>query len=400
MTSPDLKWLLRRGVAETIVESELLKLLESGKPLRLKQGFDPSCPDIHLGHVVGLRKLRQFQQLGHRVVLIVGDWTAQIGDPSGMSATRSMLSAKEVQANAQTYMEQFFKVVDKEKTEVRWQSEWFKKFGLDDVIRLTSKFTVAQFLAREDFGKRYSSGRPIAITELLYPLLQAYDSVAIEADVEFGGTDQKFNCLVGRELQQMMGQRPQQVFLVPLLIGTDGSQKMSKSLGNYIGVDEPPNEIYGKIMSIPDSLIIDYLELVTDIPDEEIAECKMQIASQSINPMFIKKRLAYEIVTQFHSIKAAGEAEEHFARLFQKGEVPDEAVVMLNTSAALKATLSAALTEAGLTKSRSEARRLFTQGAIEIDGKTVTEDLEMAQIKKGSIIKVGKRRFAKIADSN
>ncbi len=317
-----------------------------------------------------------------------------------MSATRSMLSAKEVQANAQTYMEQFFKVVDKEKTEVRWQSEWFKKFGLDDVIRLTSKFTVAQFLAREDFGKRYSSGRPIAITELLYPLLQAYDSVAIEADVEFGGTDQKFNCLVGRELQQMMGQRPQQVFLVPLLIGTDGSQKMSKSLGNYIGVDEPPNEIYGKIMSIPDSLIIDYLELVTDIPDEEIAECKMQIANQSINPMSIKKRLAYEIVTQFHSIKAAGEAEEHFARLFQKGEVPDEAVVMLNTSAALKATLSAALTEAGLTKSRSEARRLFTQGAIEIDGKTVTEDLEMAQIKKGSIIKVGKRRFAKIADSN
>jgi tyrosyl-tRNA synthetase len=350
--------------------------------------------------VVGLRKLRQFQQLGHRVVLIVGDWTAQIGDPSGMSATRSMLSAKEVQANAQTYMEQFFKVVDKKKTEVRWQSEWFSKFGLEDIIRLTSKFTVAQFLAREDFGKRYSSGRPIAITELLYPLLQAYDSVAIEADVEFGGTDQKFNCLVGRELQQMMGQRPQQVFLVPLLIGTDGSQKMSKSLGNYIGVDDPPNEIYGKIMSIPDSLIIDYLELVTDIPDEEIAEFKMQIANQSINPMSIKKRLAYEIVTQFHSTKAAGEAEKHFAKVFQKGEVPDEAVVMLNTSAGLKSTLSAALTEAGLTKSRSEARRLFTQGAIEIDGKTVTEDLEMAQINKGSIIKVGKRRFAKIADSN
>lgn len=398
MNKPDFKWLLKRGVAETIVESELSKLLESGKPLRLKQGFDPSCPDIHLGHVVGLRKLRQFQQLGHRVVLIVGDWTAQIGDPSGMSATRSMLSAEEVKANAQTYMEQFFKVVDKDKTEVRWQSEWFGKFGLEDVIRLTSKFTVAQFLAREDFGKRYSSGRPIAITELLYPLLQAYDSVAIEADVEFGGTDQKFNCLVGRELQQMMGQRPQQVFLVPLLIGTDGSQKMSKSLGNYIGVDDPPNEIYGKIMSIPDSLIIDYLELLTDIPDGEIAESKIQIANQSINPMSIKKRLAYEIVTQFHSDVAAGEAEEHFAKLFQKREVPDDAVVILSALAGLKATLTAALTESGLTKSRSEARRLLSQGAIEIDGKTVTEDLEMAQIKKGSIVKVGKRRFAKIAD--
>ncbi|UCH51076.1 MAG: tyrosine--tRNA ligase [Chloroflexota bacterium] len=399
MINPDLKWLLKRGVAETIVESELLKLLKSGKPLRLKQGFDPSCPDIHLGHVVGLRKLRQFQQLGHRVILIVGDWTAQIGDPSGVSTTRAMLSAEEVQANAKTYMEQFFKVVDKEKTEVRWQSEWFSDFALDDVIRLTSKFTVAQFLAREDFAKRYSSGRPIAITELLYPLLQAYDSVAIEADVEFGGTDQKFNCLVGRELQQMVGQPPQQVFLVPLLVGTDGNQKMSKSLGNYIGVDELPSEVYGKIMSIPDSLIIDYLELVTDIPDEEIAEFKTQIANQSVNPMTVKKRLAYEIVAQFHSVQAAGEAEEHFARVFQKGEVPDEAVVMINAPTKVDSTLSAELTNAGLTKSRSEARRLLTQGAIEIDGETVTEDLVIALIKKGSIIKVGKRRFAKIADN-
>ncbi len=399
MTAPDLKWLLKRAVAETIVESELIKLLESGKPLRLKQGFDPSCPDIHLGHVVGLRKLRQLQQLGHRVVLIVGDWTARIGDPSGMSATRSMLSAEEVRTNAETYMKQFFKVVDKDKTEVRWQSEWFGKFGLEDVIKLTSKFTVAQFLAREDFGNRYSSGRPIAITELLYPLLQAYDSVAIEADVEFGGTDQKFNCLVGRELQQTMGQRPQQVFLVPLLVGTDGSQKMSKSLGNYIGVDEPPNEIYGKVMSIPDSLIVDYLELVTDVPDEEIAEFKVQMANGSINPMVVKKRLAYEIVAQFHGARAAREAEGHFAKVFQKGEVPDGAVVMLNASVGLKSTLSVELTKAGLTKSRSEVRRLLAQGAIEINGEAVTEDLEMAQIKKGSIIKVGKRRFAKIAGS-
>jgi len=349
--------------------------------------------------VVGLRKLSQFQKLGHRVVLIVGDWTAQIGDPSGVSATRSMLSAEEVQANAKTYMDQFFKVVDKDKTEVRWQSEWFGKFGLEDVIKLTSKFTVAQFLAREDFANRYSTGRPIAITELLYPLLQAYDSVAIKADVEFGGTDQKFNCLVGRELQQMMGQRPQQVFLVPLLIGTDGSQKMSKSLGNYVGVDEPANEIYGKVMSIPDSLIIDYLELVTDVTDKEIADFKEQMANQSINPMIIKKRLAHEIVTQFHGKPAAREAEEHFTKVFQRGEIPEE-VVPLKSTAGNKGTLTAELTEAGLTKSRSEARRLLSQGAIEIDGKTVTEDLEIAQIKKGSIIKVGKRRFAQIAPNN
>jgi len=400
MAAPDLKWLLKRAVAETIVESELLKLLGSGKSLRLKQGFDPSCPDIHLGHVVGLRKLHQLQQLGHRVILIVGDWTAQIGDPSGVTAARPMLSADEVRANAETYMKQFFKVVDKEKTEVRWQSEWFGKFGLEDVIKLTSKFTVAQFLAREDFGNRYSSGQPIAITELLYPLLQAYDSVAIEADVEFGGTDQKFNCLVGRELQQMMGQQPQQVFLVPLLIGTYGNQKMSKSLGNYIGVDEPANEIYGKAMSIPDSLIIDYLELVTDVPDEEIAEFKEQMANGSINPMVVKKRLAYEIVAQFHGAQAAGEAGENFAKVFQKREVPDEAVVMLDATAGPKSTLSAELAKVGLTKSRSEARRLLAQGAIEINGEAVTNDLEMAQIKKGSIIKVGKRRFAKIAGSD
>jgi tyrosyl-tRNA synthetase len=406
MDELELKWLLKRGVAETIVESELVKLLESRRPLRLKQGFDPSCPDIHLGHVVGLRKLRQFQERGHRVVLIVGDWTAQIGDPSGVSATRPMLSAEEVRVNAETYMKQFFKVVDKDKTEVRWQSEWFGKFTLADVIKLTSKFTVAQFLAREDFGNRYSSGRPIAITELLYPLLQAYDSVAIEADVEFGGTDQKFNCLVGRELQQMMGQRPQQVFLVPLLIGTDGSQKMSKSLGNYIGVDELPNEIYGKVMSIPDSLIVDYLELVTDVPDEEIAEFKAQMANQSVNPMVVKKRLAYEIVAQFHGAQAAREAEEHFAKVFQKREMPDEVVTIKVTVAKVSSAgmpptiLSGELTKVGLTKSRSEARRLLAQGAIEVDGKLVTEDIDVSTLKPGSIIKVGKRRFAKIAGSN
>jgi len=387
--------LLKRGVAEVIVESELLALLESGKPLRLKQGFDPSCPDIHLGHVVGLRKLRQFQELGHKVILIVGDWTAQIGDPTGVSSTRPMLTADEVRTNARTYMEQFFRVVDRDKTEVRWQSEWFGKFGLEDVIKLTSKFTVAQFLAREDFSKRYTSGRPIALTELLYPLLQAYDSVAIEADVEFGGTDQKFNCLVGRELQQMVGQKPQQILLVPLLLGTDGSQKMSKSLGNYIGIDEPPNEMYGKVMSIPDSLILDYFELLTDVSDEEICEYSAKMASNEINPMLIKKRLAFEIVSQFHSPKAAQEAEQHFAKVFQKRETPDELVSLAGLSDS-NITLTVALARAGLTRSRSEARRLLEQGAIEVNGKKITEDLELSSIAKGSVIKIGKRRFASV----
>ncbi len=395
MANQEMERLLKRGVIEIIVEEELIRLLESGKTLRLKLGFDPSCPDIHLGHVVGLRKLKHFQNIGHKVILIVGDWTAQIGDPSGQSATRVMLSAEEVRANAETYMKQFFKVVDKEKTEVRWQSEWFKDFRLDDVIRLTSKFTVAQLLAREDFEKRYSSGRPIALTELLYPLLQGYDSVAIAADVEFGGTDQKFNCLIGRELQQMMGQSPQQVFLVPILVGTDGSQKMSKSLGNYIGVDEKPNEMYGKVMSIPDGLIIDYFELVTDVPEGEVINYKQQLATGSVNPMLLKKRLAYEIVTQFYDVSAAESAAEHFATVFQKREIPDtDEIINLSTIGCIKGTLTIELTKAGLTDSRSEAKRLLSQGAIEINGSKVTEDIEMSKIPPGSIIKVGKRRFA------
>jgi tyrosyl-tRNA synthetase len=391
MDKKELDWLLKRGTAEIIVEEEMRKLLETGKPLRLKQGFDPSRPDIHLGHVVGLRKLRHFQERGHQVVLIVGDWTAQIGDPSGQSIMRPMLTAEEVKANAKTYMEQFFKVVDKDKTEVRWQSEWFGDFSLADVIKLTSKFTVAQMLAREDFANRYNTGKPIAVTEFLYPLLQAYDSVAIESDVEFGGTDQKFNCLVGRELQEMVGQRPQQVFLLPLLVGTDGVQKMSKSLGNYIGVDEPPNDIYGKAMSIPDNLIGDYFELITDMPDEEVADYRKQIDGGPVNPMNLKKKLAFEIVTQFYDEQAAKAAQEHFENVFQKRGTPEaEQIVKIG----VEAQLTVELTKAGLTKSRGEARRLLEQGGIEIDGVKITEDVDMTKVKRGSIIKVGKRRFA------
>ena len=405
MTDARFATLLRRGVAEIITEAELLRLLDSGRILNLKQGFDPSAPDIHLGHVVGLRKLRQFQELGHKVTLIIGDWTARIGDPSGQSATRPMLSPNEIRNNAQTYMEQFFKVVDKDKTELRWQSEWFSPFTLDEVIRLTSKFTVAQLLAREDFSRRYGSGTPISLTEMLYPLLQGYDSVAIKADVEFGGIDQKFNCLVGRELQQSTGQPPQQVFLVPLLIGTDGKQKMSKSLRNHIGIAEPPREIYGKLMSIPDSLILDYFELVTDVPQEEITEFEQQLKTHSVNPMNIKKRLAHEIVRQFHGKQAADEGEEHFTQVFQKREMPNEihTTVELHGTGTLRANaevwrdITSLLSDAGLAKSRSEARRLLAQGAIEVDGEKVSTDKVI--LKDGSIIKVGKRGFLKMVDS-
>ena len=399
MSDERLELILKRGVAEIIVEEELRRQLDSGKKLRLKMGFDPSRPDIHMGHVVGMKKLRQFQELGHQVVLIVGDWTAQIGDPSGMSQTRPMLSAEEVRANAETYMQQFFKVVNKEKTEVRWQSEWFGKFNLADVIRLTSKFTVAQLLAREDFSNRYSARRPIAITELLYPLLQAYDSVVIQSDVEFGGIDQKFNCLMGRELQQMIGQPRQQVFLMHLLVGTDGQQKMSKSLGNYIAVEDPPNEMYGKVMSIPDSLLMDYFELLTDVPEKELAEFRQQLAAQSVNPMMLKKRLAGEIVTQFHSPEAAKDAESHFEKVVQKKEAPEE-IEECQVAAhpagnnLYRVDITPPLLDKGLVKSRGAVKRLLAQGAVEVNGKRL--DTNVVEIPDGSIIQIGKRRFLKI----
>jgi len=412
MVNQDISYLLRRGVAEIIVEEDMLKLLRSGKKLRLKEGFDPSFPDIHLGHMLTLRKLRQFQELGHQVILIVGDWTAQIGDPSGVSVTRPMLSKEEVQANAETYMKQFFKVVDKKSTEVRWQSEWFDKFTLTDIIQLTSKFTIAQLMAREDFSNRYNAGRPIALTELLYPLLQAYDSVVIQADVEFGGIDQKFNLLVGRELQSVMGQSPQQCFMTPLLIGTDGSQKMSKSLGNYIGITEPPNEIYGKVMSIPDSLIRHYFELVTDIPDEELEKFRQELSRETINPMMLKKRLAREIVSQLYNQKAATEAEEHFVKVFRDREVPEEieekrisfkkfGTVLVDAAEGTTikgVSIGHVLVAINLVKSRSEAIRLIQQGAVSIDGEKI--EISFAPIKSGSIIKVGKRRFAKVIDTD
>jgi tyrosyl-tRNA synthetase len=400
MTDTRFATLLKRGVAEIITEAELLRLLNSGRILTLKQGFDPSAPDIHLGHVVGLRKLRQFQELGHKVTLIVGDWTARIGDPSGQSATRPMLSPSEIERNAQTYMEQFFKVVDKDKTELRWQSEWFSKFTLDEVIKLTSKFTIAQLLAREDFNKRYSSGTPISLTEMLYPLLQGYDSVAIKADVEFGGIDQKFNCLVGRELQQNTGQSPQQILLVPLLIGTDGKQKMSKSLHNHIGIAEPHREIYGKVMSIPDLLIVDYFELVTDVPEEEIAEFEKQLKTRSVNPMNLKKRLAHEIVEQFHGTQAADDAQQDFEMRRQTRELRKVSVglkVKVSVEAIHRRDMPKWLVNNKFAKSMSEARRLLAQGAVQIirtDGTRQVVKDENVEIEPGDRIKVGKFHLA------
>jgi tyrosyl-tRNA synthetase len=384
-----IKYLLKRAVAEVISETELTKLLNSGKSLRIKEGLDPSAPDIHLGHMVGLRKMRQFQELGHQIVIIVGDWTAQIGDPSGRSATRPILTAEQVKENADTYLKQFFKIVDKARTEVRMQSEWFGKFDLADVFRLTSKFTVAQFLAREDINKRFTAQQPIAITEMLYPLMQAYDSVAVKADVELGGTDQKFNFLVGRELQAMMGQPSQQIFMVPLLVGLDGVQKMSKSLGNYIGIAEPPEDIFGKTMSIRDDFIMNYFELVTDVPAQELAELKKQMDS-GVNPMSLKKRLAREIITQLYNEKDAQSAEEFFAKTVQNKELPDDI-----SEYQLKQDISVSqlLAQSGLAVSRSEAMRLIKQGAVTIDGNKITDANQ--NVAKGVTIKVGKRRYLK-----
>ena len=390
--------LLRRGVVEIIVESEFVALLDGGRPLRLKMGFDPSAPDLHLGHAVGLRKLRQLQELGHQVVVIVGDWTAQIGDPSGQSATRPMLTQAQVLENAETYMAQFFKIVDRDRTETRFQSDWFGPFTLEDVVRLTGRFTVAQFLARDDFAKRFADNQPIAITELLYPLLQAYDSVAVESDVEFGGTDQKFNLLVGRDLQEKMGSRPQQCFLMPLLVGTDGVQKMSKSLGNYIGIDEPPNDMYGKTMSLPDSAILPYLENVTDVPDSELAEMKTALEQDSANPMALKKRLAREIVGQFHDVNAATAAEQHFERTVQRRETPDEipSYALSSVDDLAGQRISAVLVASGLASSASEARRLIDQGAVRVDDETVTENIAASVLAPGSLLRAGRRRIVRI----
>ena len=405
--------ILERGVAEVIVESELVELLEGDQPLRLKMGFDPSAPDLHLGHAVGLRKLRQLQELGHKVIVIIGDWTAQIGDPSGKSATRPMLTAEQVLTNAETYLSQFFKIVDRDRTETRLQSDWFGSFGLRDVVDLTSRFTVAQFLARDDFSKRFKENQPIAITELLYPLMQAYDSIAINSDIEFGGTDQKFNLLVGRDLQRMMGKRPQQCFLVPILVGTDGVRRMGKSLGNYIGIDEPPNDMYGKVMSLPDIsasmddisddggeknryTVIDYFDYLTDISSDEIDEMRRGMEAGTVNPMELKKRLAHDLVSQFHNDKAANESQVHFEQTVQRRQLPDEIPTYTMSPSMQTKRLSDLIVKAGLAQSSGEARRLVDQGAVRVNDEKLGKNIPTTSLSAGDIIRVGRRRIVKL----
>ena len=392
--------IMNRGIAEVIVKSDLITLLKDRRPLRIKMGFDPSAPDLHLGHCVGLRKLRQLQEEGHTVVVIVGDWTAQIGDPTGQSVTRPMLSQEQVDKNAETYLSQLFKIVDKNKTEIRKQSEWFSDFSLKDVIKLTSNFTVAQFLARDDFSKRYKANHPIAITEFMYPLLQAYDSVAVKSDVEVGGTDQKFNLLVGRDLQQMMGQKPQQCILVPILVGTDGTHKMSKSLGNYIGVTDTAKTMYAKTMSLPDSQIMPYFECLTDINEQELSELNSAMKNESINPMDAKKTLAKQIVTQMYEINSANSAQAEFESVVQNKEIPSDldevSIENLNTIRNLK--LSNFLANFNLVKSNSEARRLIDQNAVSINNVIVKENLNVSELHLNTtnLLKIGRNKYVKL----
>jgi len=411
ISAEDLESVITRGVSEIISKEEFVRLMQSGKQLRLKMGFDPSRPDIHLGHVVGLRKLRQLQDLGHQVILIVGDWTAQIGDPSGQSATRTMLSHEQVLENAQSYLRQFFKVVDQTRAQVIFQSEWFGKFDLAKVIELTGRFTVAQFLQRADFAQRFAEQKPIAITELLYPLLQAYDSVAIESDVEFGGTDQMFNLLVGRELQGMMGQTPQQCFMMPILVGTDGVQKMSKSLDNYVAVDEPPVDMYGKLMSVSDDQILSYFEYLTDVPSAELAAMAKDLASDSLNPMEPKKRLAWDVTRQFHDADAADAAQTHFERVVQGRDIPTDIPEMSfaelrsqGVAGGNEVRVDDLMLAAGLAPSKAQVKRLLAQGAVERmsqggDPMPVTGGEAGYLLLPGDLLKVGKRRFVRLTDS-
>lgn len=388
--------ILRRGVGEILLENELIEKLKAGKPLRVKAGFDPTAPDLHLGHTVLLNKLRQFQELGHEVYFLIGDFTGLIGDPTGKNVTRQPLTEDQVRENAATYQHQVFKILDPERTQVVFNSSWMGKLSAADLIRLAAKGTVARMLERDDFEKRYQSCQSIAIHEFLYPLLQAYDSVELKADVELGGTDQKFNLLMGRELQKQMGQAPQVVMTLPLLEGLDGEQKMSKSLGNYIGIDEPPKEMFGKVMSISDELMWRYFELISFRSLEDIADLKAS-AEQGTNPRDIKIQLAQEIVERFHSAQAAEEAKEQFFSQFRDHQIPDDMPEYVITASEPMA-IANVIKESGLCKSTSEALRMIDQGAVKLDEQRVA-DRQQVILNDGleHILQVGKRRFAKVS---
>jgi len=375
------------------LEKKIKRAIATNTPLRVKYGADPSAPDIHLGHSVGLRKLREFQDCGHLVVFIIGDFTGMIGDPSGKSKTRKSLTREEVQANAVSYQEQVFKVLDREKTELRFNGEWFHPMTFGEVIQLSAKVTVAQMLQRDDFSKRYATNQPISLVEFLYPLVQAYDSVMVKADVELGGTDQLFNLLLGRELQKDAGQEPQVVMTLPLLEGLDGVQKMSKSLNNYIGVSDAPNDMFGKIMSISDDLMWRYFSLVLGLPDEEVAKRKLGVENGTLNPRQVKDQLAQDVITRFHDKEAAIAASAEFAKVFSKGALPEDTPELhLDFEIGLLDLLS----EQKLIGSKGEGRRLVKQRAVKLDDEAVSDPLMNIEAGKTGVLKVGKRRFLKL----
>ena len=391
--------LIKKGVEELISEEELVQKLEhcakTGKPLRVKQGFDPTAPDIHLGHTVGIRKLRQFQELGHTIVLIVGDYTALVGDPSGKSETRPQLQYETILENATTYKQQFFKILDESKTEVHCNGDWFKKMSFSEIMQLASKFTVARILERDDFTKRYRSGVPISLHEFFYPLMQGYDSVAIRADVELGATEQKFNLLAARQVQKEYDVEPQVVLTLPVLEGIDGSQRMSKSTGNYIGIDETPEEMFGKVMSIPDDLILKYFTLVTDYGLEQLAELESRLKRKDTNPMVVKKELGRALVEIYHSARAAKDAQAHFEQVFSKKELPDD-IEEFRAHPEQDRMLVKLLTEAGVVASNGEGRRLIKQGAVRVDDAKINDINYVLESSGEYIVKVGKRRFVKL----
>lgn len=390
--------IIRRGTVDLVPEDELVQKLEKSikknKPLIIKQGFDPTAPDIHLGHTVGIRKLKQFQDLGHQVVVIIGNYTALVGDPSERNSTRPRLTHDEVMQNAQTYQDQFFKILDKKKTHIRFNGDWFSKMTFDEIMGLAAKFTVARMLERDDFDKRYKSQQPISIHEFFYPLMQGYDSVMIDADVELGATEQKFNLVIARQIQKEYGKEQQIVLTLPVLEGLDGTQRMSKSLGNYIGIDESPKETYGKLMSIPDKLIYPYFELISDISLEELAKIKDQLKDSNVNPRDVKKYLGLTIVKMYHGEKAGRNAEAEFERIFSEKKLPDEMPEFKFSESSIR--LDDLLIRTKTASSKGEARRLIQQGGVSINGEKISDNFADISIEKEIMLKVGKRKFAKI----
>ncbi len=388
---------IKKGIEELISEEELVSKLERSlkkdKPIRVKQGFDPTAPDIHLGHTVGIRKLREFQELGHTVVLIIGDYTGMVGDPSGKSETRPRLTYDNVMENAKTYEEQFFKILDRSQTEVRYNGEWFAKMRFDEIMNLAAKFTVARILERDDFTKRYKEGSPISVHEFFYPLMQGYDSVVIHSDVELGATEQKFNLLAARHVQREYNQEPQVVLTLPVLEGIDGTQRMSKSLGNYVGIDETPTDIFGKIMSIPDNLIEKYFTLVTNYHLDQLQDVRNRLKDSKNNPMLIKKELARTIVSMYHNEADAAQAQQAFEQVFSKKELPDD-IQEINVTHDDNLLLVKLLSDSSIVASNGEGRRLIKQGAVKVNDNKIS-DINFELNSGEFIVKVGKRRFVK-----